>query len=78
MKLEESYWGVVFFAKAGRVLSRIYRMGIWQHIYTVTTTDISPDLEEFTEILHDVNVEMAIIEAVEPLKLHPTSMSYIY
>jgi hypothetical protein len=33
-------------------------MGIWQHIHTVTTTDVSPDLEEFTEILDDVNVEM--------------------
>ncbi len=33
-------------------------MGIWQHIHTVTTTDVSPDLEEFTEIQDDVNVEM--------------------
>jgi len=33
-------------------------MGIWQHIHTVTTTDVSPDLEEFTEILDDEKVEM--------------------
>jgi len=32
-------------------------MGIWQHIHTVTTTDISPDLGKFTEIIYDVNVE---------------------
>ena len=34
------------------------RMGIWQHSYTVTTTEVSPDLVEFAEILDDVNVEM--------------------
>ena len=35
-------------------------MGIWQHIHTVTTTttDISPDLGEFSEIIDDVSVEM--------------------
>ncbi len=33
-------------------------MGIWQHTNTVTTTDVSPDLGEFTEILDDVSVEM--------------------
>ena len=57
-------------------------MGIWQHIHTVTTTDVSPDLGELAEILDDVSVEMipvrSIIEAVKPFKLHPTSMSYIY
>jgi hypothetical protein len=26
-------------------------MGIWQHIQTVTNTEVSPDLGEFTEIL---------------------------
>jgi hypothetical protein len=31
-------------------------MGIWQHTHTVTTTEDSPDLGEFTEILDDVNV----------------------
>jgi len=25
-------------------------MGIWQHTHTVTTTELSPDLKEFTEI----------------------------
>ena len=33
-------------------------MGIWQHIHTVTTTEVSPDLGEFTEILDDVSVGM--------------------
>ncbi len=49
-------------------------MGIWQHIHTNTTTDDSPDLEEFTEILDNVSVEMILIH----YELHPTSMSYIY
>jgi hypothetical protein len=56
-------------------------MGIWQHIHTVTTTDVSPDLGEFSEIIDDVNVKLsqcAVVEAVEPFKLHPISMSYIY
>jgi hypothetical protein len=33
-------------------------MGIWQHSNTVTTTDVSPDLGEFAEIIDDVNMEM--------------------
>jgi hypothetical protein len=33
-------------------------MGIWQHTYTVATTDVSPDLGEFAEILDDVSVDM--------------------
>ncbi len=33
-------------------------MGIWQHTHTVTTTDVSPDLAKFTEILDDVSEEM--------------------
>jgi hypothetical protein len=34
-------------------------MGTWQHIHTVTTTDVSPDLGElFAEIIDDVSVEM--------------------
>jgi hypothetical protein len=33
-------------------------MGIWQHIHTVTTTKISPDVGEFVEILDDVSVEI--------------------
>jgi hypothetical protein len=28
-------------------------MGIWMHIHSVTTTDISPDLGEFAESLGD-------------------------
>jgi hypothetical protein len=50
-------------------------MGIWQHIHTITTTDISPDLGEFTEIIY---AHYAIVEAVGPFQLYPTSMSYIY
>ena len=33
-------------------------MGIWQHIHTVTTTEVSPDLGELAEILDVVSVEM--------------------
>ena len=33
-------------------------MGIWQCTHTVTTTEVSPDLGEFAEILDDVSVEM--------------------
>jgi len=33
-------------------------IGIWQRIHTVTTTDDSPDLIEFTEILDDGSVEL--------------------
>ena len=33
-------------------------MGIWQHTYRVTTTEVSPDLGELAEILDDVSVEM--------------------
>jgi len=33
-------------------------MGIWQHIHTIATTEVSPGLGEFTEILDDVSVEM--------------------
>jgi hypothetical protein len=32
-------------------------MGIWQHIHTITTTDVSPDLGELAEILDDVLVK---------------------
>ncbi len=33
-------------------------MGIWQHTHTVTTTEVSPDFGEVTEILDDGSVEM--------------------
>jgi hypothetical protein len=33
-------------------------MGIWQHTHTATTTEVSPDLGKFSEIIDDVNVEM--------------------
>jgi hypothetical protein len=32
-------------------------MGIWMHIHSVTTTDISPDLGELAESLGDVSVQ---------------------
>jgi hypothetical protein len=33
-------------------------MGIWQHTHTATTTEVSPDLGKFAEIIDDVSVEM--------------------
>ncbi len=33
-------------------------MGIWLHILTVTTTEVSPDLGKFSEIIYDVNMEL--------------------
>jgi hypothetical protein len=30
-------------------------MGIWQHTHTITTTEVSPDLGMFSEIIYDVN-----------------------
>ena len=33
-------------------------MGIWQHTHPVTTTEVSPDLGKFTEIIDDVSVEI--------------------
>ncbi len=33
-------------------------MGIWQHIHTIATTEVSPDLGVFTEIIEDVSVGM--------------------
>jgi hypothetical protein len=33
-------------------------MGIWQHTLTNTTTEVSPDLGELTEIIDNVSVEM--------------------
>jgi hypothetical protein len=36
-------------------------MGIWQHIHTVTTTEISPDVGKFAEIIDDVSVEMILL-----------------
>ena len=31
-------------------------MGIWQHIHTVTTTEVSPDVGKFAEIIGDVRL----------------------
>jgi hypothetical protein len=33
-------------------------MGIWQHTHTITTTEVSPDLQELAEILDNVSVGM--------------------
>jgi hypothetical protein len=57
------------------------RMGVWLHNHTITTTDASPDLGKLAEFLPDASVQtmpLALVEAVEPFKLHPISMSYIY
>ena len=40
------------------------RMGICWHTHTITTTEVSPELGEFAEILDDVSVEMI------PLRYH--------
>ena len=42
-------------------------MGIWQPTYNVTTTEVSPDLGEFTEILDDVCVDIKVFEHLEQL-----------
>ena len=55
-------------------------MDIWLHTHTITTTDVSPDLGELAEIIGDVVCKpchYTMVEAVEPFKLHPTSMRYI-
>ncbi len=54
---------VSYIYKVFRHLNQLW-MGIWQHTHTVTTTEVSPDLGEFTEILDDVSVEMI------PLRYH--------
>ena len=41
-------------------------MGIWLHTHTVTTTEVSPDFGEFTEILDDDDVSVEMI----PLRYH--------
>jgi hypothetical protein len=56
-------------------------IGIWLHTHTVTTTDVSPDLGELAESLGDASAQpyhYAIVEAVEPFKLHPTFLSYLH
>ena len=56
-------------------------MGIWLHTHSIIITYISPDLGELAESL-GVQVckpcHFTMVEAVEPFKLHPTSMSYKY
>ncbi len=62
----------------------ILRMvGIWGGNHTVTTTEVSLDLQELSDILGDASVENIqyhyfIVETVEPFKLHPEAMSYIH
>ncbi len=57
-------------------------IGKWLHIHIIITTDTSPDLWELAEILPDASVQTmhhyALVEAVEPFKLHPTSIWHIY
>jgi len=60
------------FQTASHIMSYIYKvfehlkqlwMGIWQHTYTVTTTEVSTDFGKLAEI-EDVSVEMI------PLRYH--------
>ncbi len=56
-------------------------MGMWLLTHTVTTTDASPDLARWLKsyLMHVcIPCHYDLIEAVEPSKLHPTSMLYIY
>jgi hypothetical protein len=52
-------------------------MGRWLHICIDTTTEASPHFGELAEILPDASVQtmpIALVLAVEPFKLYPTSM----
>ncbi len=56
-------------------------MGIWLHIHIDITTAASPDLGKLAEILPDASVQTShytLIEAVEPFKLHPMFIAYLY
>jgi hypothetical protein len=48
---------MVYIYKVFEHLKQLW-MGIWQHTHTFTTTEVSPDLGEFAEIIDDVSVEM--------------------
>ncbi len=52
-------------------------MGIWQHTHTVTTTEVSQDLGEFTEILDDVSVGMIPVRSLRGCRTFQTA-SHIY
>jgi hypothetical protein len=56
-KLHPTYMSYIY--KVFEHLEQLW-MGIWQHIHTLTTTDVSPDLEKFSEFIYDVNVEMIL------------------
>jgi len=47
---------LIFLANGAQWFKHVFF--IWQHTHTITTTEVSPDLGEFTEILDDVSVEM--------------------
>ncbi len=56
-------------------------MGIWLHTHTVTNTGTFHDLERLAKsyLMQVCNpCHFILAEAVEPFKLHPLSMSYIY
>ncbi len=56
-------------------------MGIWLHIHIITSIDASPVCEMgLKSYLMQVckPCHYTLIEAVEPFKLHPISMSYIH
>jgi hypothetical protein len=52
-------------------------MGIWRHIHSVTITEVSQDLGEFTEIQDDVNVETIPIRYHSVCRTFQTA-SHIY
>ena len=60
-KLHPTYMSYIY--KVFENLKQLW-MGIWQHTHTITTTEVSPDLGEFAEILAYVSVEMI------PLRYH--------
>ncbi len=54
-------------------------MGILLHTHSIFITDVSPVLGELAESLGDASpYHYAMVEDVEPFKLRPTFMPYIY
>jgi hypothetical protein len=60
---------------------RLLWMDIWLHNHTITTTNVSPDLGELAEIIGNVVCKpchYTMVEVVEPFKLYPKCVLYIY
>jgi hypothetical protein len=58
-------------------------MGIWLHTHIVTNKDILPDFRHWLksylmQVCKPCHYHYTLVEAVEPFKLHPMSISYIY